>query len=48
MRKNAAFMGMTGIEQLAAAHKREKAGKNKYVLEACMRRKKGEGIRHMS
>ena len=39
VRRGAAFMCMTGLEQLAAAHKREKAGNTKYVQEARMRQK---------
>ena len=48
VRKGGAFMPGVGLERLVKAHRTEKPGKRKYILEACMRRKGEEGIRHMS
>jgi hypothetical protein len=36
-----------GLEQLVRDPRKAKAGKDKYILEACVRRKR-VGIRHMS
>ena len=48
MRKGGASVPGVDPEQLVRAHRAERPGRRKYILEACVRRKEGEGIRHMS